>query len=444
MSQNTERREGVYDALKELGPGKTAILGLQHVFAMFGGTVLVPLLCGLSVSVTLFGCGLATIWCFFVTKRKLPTFLGSSFAFIGAFSAVTHGDPARLPYATGGVVFCGLLYVLLALMVHFFGVKKVMKLFPPVVTGPIIMLLGLALAGTAISDASGNWVLAIIALLIVIIMNVFGKGMAKMLPVLIGIFGAFFIGCVVTAINPQLFGLNWIDFSSFSSIFSDGVQVTDIVNVPPFFLPKFDFSACVVFGIAALAAIADHIGAVAAIGATCGKNFIADPGLTRTLLGDGVGTSIAGLFGGPANCTYSENTGVMVLTRVYDPKVTMLAGCFSIALSFLSIFDSFINMIPAAVLGGISLLLYGSITNTGIRMMVEENVDFNKTRNIVIIAVMLISGLGFELSPITLSTGTSSFEIGGLAVAAVFGILANLLLPGNDYEFPVEAIQGDE
>ena len=435
MSQNTEHKEGVYDALKELGPGKTAVLSLQHVFAMFGGSVLGPLLCGLSVSVTLFGCGIATIWCYFVTKRKVPTFLGSSFAFIGAFAAVTHGDPARLPYATGGVVFCGLLYVILALLVHLFGVKKVMKLFPPVVTGPIIMLLGLVLAGTAIGDASSNWVLAVIALFLVIVINVFGKGMAKMLPVLIAIFGTFAIGSIISFVKPDLFGLTWVDFSRFTSVFADGVQVTDIVNVPPFFLPKFELGACVIFSIAALAAIADHIGAVAAIGATCGRNYIADPGLTRTLLGDGVGTTIAGLFGGPANCTYSENTGVMVLTRVYDPKVTMLAGCFAILLSFISIFDSFINMIPGSILGGISILLYGSITNTGIRMMVEEKVDFNKTRNIVIIAVMLVAGLGFDLSPIVISAGTSSFEIGGLAVAAIFGIVANAVLPGNDYEF---------
>ena len=436
--------EGIYDGFKELGTGKMLILGFQHVFAMFGATVLVPLLTGLSVSVTLFCAGIGTIWFYIITKRKIPIFLGSSFAFIGAFNSIANGgDKELLPYATLGVVCAGLIYVVLAILFAIFGAKKVMKLFPPVVTGPVIILIGLILAGTAVNSASANWILAIIAIAIVICVNLFGKGMIKILPILIGILGAYVVGCIVTAIKPDLFGLPWIDWSSLAG--------SKIVDVPPFveYTPlRFLFgaqafdsaiatNAIVTFVVVALAAMVEHIGDICAIGATCGKNFIADPGLTRTLLGDGIGTSIAGLFGGPANTTYSENTGVVALTKVYDPKVMLIAAIMTIILSFVSIFDAFINTIPWSIIGGISMVLYGMISATGVRTIMENKVDYTNMRNILITALILVCGLGFNANP--LQIGRLTF--GGLAVAAVVGIVVNAILPGKDYTFD-ENIQG--
>lgn len=435
--------EGIYDGFKELGTGKMLILGFQHVFAMFGATVLVPLLTGLSVSVTLFCAGIGTIWFYIITKRKIPIFLGSSFAFLGAFASIANGDKELLPYATLGVVCAGLIYVVLAILFAIFGAKKVMKLFPPVVTGPVIILIGLILAATAVSSASANWILAVIAIAIVICVNLFGKGMIKILPILIGILGAYVIGCIVTAIKPDLFGLPWIDWSPLVG--------SKILDVPPFveysplrFLfgaQAFDSAiatnAIVTFVVVALAAMVEHIGDICAIGATCGKNFIADPGLTRTLLGDGIGTSIAGLFGGPANTTYSENTGVVALTKVYDPKVMLIAAVMTIILSFVSIFDAFINTIPWSIIGGISMVLYGMISATGVRTIVENKVDFTNMRNILVAALILVCGLGFNAYPLVI--GRLSF--GGLAVAAVVGIVVNAILPGKDYTFD-ENIQG--
>lgn len=435
--------EGIYDGFKELGTGKMLILGFQHVFAMFGATVLVPLLTGLSVSVTLFCAGIGTIWFYIITKRKIPIFLGSSFAFLGAFASIANGDKELLPYATLGVVCAGLIYVVLAILFAIFGAKKVMKLFPPVVTGPVIILIGLILAATAVSSASANWILAVIAIAIVICVNLFGKGMIKILPILIGILGAYVIGCIVTAIKPDLFGLPWIDWSPLVG--------SKILDVPPFteysplrFLfgaQAFDSAiatnAIVTFVVVALAAMVEHIGDICAIGASCDKNFIADPGLTRTLLGDGIGTSIAGLFGGPANTTYSENTGVVALTKVYDPKVMLIAAVMTIILSFVSIFDAFINTIPWSIIGGISMVLYGMISATGVRTIVENKVDFTNMRNILISALILVCGLGFNAYPLVI--GRLSF--GGLAVAAVVGIVVNAILPGKDYTFD-ENIQG--
>jgi uracil permease len=427
--------EGIYDGFKELGTGKMVVLGLQHVFAMFGATVLVPIICGMSISVTLFCAGIATIWFFFITKRKVPVFLGSSFAFIGAIlgAAGTLG----MPYATGGIVSAGLTYVIFALLFAIFGAKRIMRLFPPVVTGPIIMLIGLSLAYFAFNQASNNWWLAILTIIIVIAVNIWGKGMIKILPVLIGIFGAYIVACIVTAFGPA-----WVDFSGLKVS-----GISDIIAVPPFFLPKFDFSTMLTFIVVAIAALVEHIGDICAIGATCGKNFIADPGLTRTLLGDGIGTSIAGMLGGPANTTYSENTGVVALTRVYDPKVMFIAACFAIIFSFVSIFEAFVNTIPAAIIGGISIVLYGMITATGVRTIVENKVDFKNMRNVLVAALILVTGLGIQTSSAmgsnsaeliwgTVKIGTLNFS--GLATAAIVGIIVNAILPGKDYVFNEE------
>lgn len=436
--------DGIYDGFKELGTGKMMVLSIQHVFAMFGATVLVPLITGLSVSVTLFAAGIATIWFFFITKRKVPVFLGSSFAFLGAFETVANGDPALLPYATGGVVCAGLLYVVLAALFQIFGAKKIMRLFPPVVTGPIIILIGLILAPTAMKSASANWFLAGLAIAIVIVVNLFGKGMVKIVPILISIFATYIIGCIVTFINPNLFGLPWIDFTNLVQPFADGAQFKDFLAIPPFHLPKFEIGAIVSFVVVAIAAIVEHIGDIAAIGATCGKNFIADPGLTRTLLGDGLGTAMAGAIGGPANTTYSENTGVVALTRVYDPKVMFIAACFSILLSFVAIFDSFINTIPWSIIGGISVVLYGMISATGVRTIMENRVDYTNMRNVLISALILVCGIGFNTYPIVIPVGETAIQFGGLASAAIIGIVVNAILPGKDYVFDEGAIEANE
>ena len=430
--------DGIYDGFKQLGTGKMLVLGLQHVFAMFGATVLVPLLTGLSVSVTLLAAGIGTIWFYFITKKKVPIFLGSSFAFLGAFASIANGDIAKLPYATLGVFCAGLVYVVLAILIQIFGTKKVMRLFPPVVTGPIIILIGLILSPSAIANAQNNWILAVIAIAIIIVVNLFAKGMIQLLPILIGVFGSFIIGVIISLISGNaLFGLPWVDFSPLKG--AAIIAIPPIMDYSPlrflFGMQSFDpvvaGEAIVTFVVVALAAMIEHIGDICAIGATCGKNFIADPGLTRTLIGDGIGTSIAGVLGGPANTTYSENTGVVALTKVYDPKVMLIAAIMAIILSFVNIFDAFINTIPASIIGGISIVLYGMISATGIRTVVENQVDFKKMRNILVAALILVCGLGFNSAPLVIGP----ISLGGLAVAAIVGVIVNALLPGKDYEF---------
>ena len=411
---------GIYDARKELGWGKTIIMGLQQCFAMFGATILVPVLTnsyegaegmGLSASVTLFCAGVATLWFHFITKGKVPVFLGSSFAFLGMYSAIIPQYGKE--YATGGVIAAGGLYVILAILIKVFGTKRVMKLFPPVVCGPLIVLIGINLAGSAVANLMTNWLLGIVPIIVIIICNTWGKGMIKIIPVLISLIVSYIIGIVMGAVS------------------FDAVGTAAWVGLPNFHLPKFN-ADCIVAGLAvAVAAMVEHVGDVMAIGATCGKNFIADPGLTRTLLGDGIGTSLAGLLGGPANTTYSENTGVVALTRVFDPFVMRVAAVMAIVLSLSPKFEAVINSIPTAVIGGISFVLYGMIAATGIRTIVENQVDYVNMRNVLVTAIILVCGLGFNTYPIVI--GGVSF--GGLACAAVFGIILNAILPGKDYEF---------
>lgn len=412
----------IYDARKELGWGKSIVLGLQQTFAMFGATVVVPIITngygegiqGLSVSVTLFCAGVATLWCHFITKGKVPVFLGSSFAFLGMYASIIPQYGRE--YATGGIVAAGALYVVLALLIKLFGNKRVMKLFPPVVCGPLIILIGLSLAGSAVNSASENWLLAAIAIILIIVVNIFGKGMIKLVPVLIALLGAYIVALIMGEVNLS------------------GVASAKLFGLPEFFLPKFN-ADCIIGGLAvAVAAMVEHVGDVMAISMTVGKNLIADPGLTRTLLGDGIGTSLAGLLGGPANTTYSENTGVLALTRVFDPFVMRIAACAAIILSLSPKFDAIISSIPNAVIGGISFVLYGMISATGIRTITENQIDYVNSRNVILTAIILISGLGFASSPIVI--GGISF--GGLACAAIIGIVLNAILPGKDYEFKVE------
>jgi uracil permease len=426
---------GVTNGFQELGTGKMMVLGLQHVFAMFGATILVPILTGLSVSATLFCAGIGTLLFHLITKNKVPIFLGSSFAFLAAFSTVAPmlqdatgnavPNMEKLPYALGGVVCAGGVYVVLAILIKLFGIKRVMKLFPPVVTGPIIILIGLILAPTSLNMASNNWGLAVITMAILIICSTWGRGMIKIVPILVAIFGAYIIAAIVTAC-----GVPWINFTPLAE--------TTGVSMPGFMLPKFEVGAIISFVVVALAAMIEHIGDIAAISATCGKNYLANPGLTRTLLGDGLATSLAGFIGGPANTTYSENTGVVALTKVYDPNVMVIAAVMTVILSFVSAFSDLISTIPTAIIGGVSFILYGMISAVGLRNVTEHHVDFSKSRNVLVAALIFVCGLGFNATPLTFQIGSVTLSFGGLAVASVVGIVVNAILPGKDYEFKAE------
>lgn len=417
--------EGIYDA-RELGIPKMLVLGVQHTFAMFGATVLVPLLTGLSVSTTLLCAGLGTLLFHFVTKGKVPAFLGSSFAFLGGFALVagTPGtesfNPDMLPYACGGVVFSGLLYLLMSGLFAAFGPEKVMRFFPPVVTGPIIISIGLILAPSAISNCSTNWLLAVVALATVIICNIWGKGMVKILPILLGILVSYAVALVTGAVN----------FEAFATADWFGLPVRAAG------MAKFDISAILTIMPIALATMMEHIGDIAAISATTGKNFIRDPGLHRTLLGDGLATSMAGFLGGPANTTYGENTGVLALTKIYDPRVMRIAAVFAMLLSFCPKVEAVINTVPAAIIGGVSFILYGMISAIGVRNVVENQVDFSNTRNLIIAAVILVSALGFNgIGGLAFNIAGVTISLSGLAIAAILGIALNAILPGNDYSF---------
>ena len=429
--------EAIYDA-RQLGTPRMLILGLQHMFAMFGATVLVPILVQryglpLSIQTTLLFAGLGTLLFHVCTKFKVPAFLGSSFAYLGGFSTVAtmpayEGlDPeTKLAYALGGIVIAGLLYLVLALLFKLLGAKKVMRYFPPIVTGPMIIMIGLNLSGSAINNASTCWWLALVAMAIIVVANIWGKGMVKIIPILLGVVGSY----IVAVIAGQ------VDFS--------GVSEASFLGFQQFVIAKFDVSAILVMAPIAIAAMMEHIGDISAISSTTGKNFIEDPGLHRTLVGDGLATAFAGFFGGPANTTYGENTGVLALSKVYDPRVVRLAAIYAIILSFSPKFDALVNSIPAAIVGGVSFILYGMISAVGVRNIVENQVDLTKSRNLIIAAVMFVSGLGFSsVGGITFTVGGAAVTLSGLAIAALCGVILNAILPGNDYEFGV-SVTGDK
>ena len=429
--------EAIYDA-RQLGTPRMLVLGLQHMFAMFGATVLVPILVQgyglpLSIQTTLLFAGLGTLLFHVCTKFKVPAFLGSSFAYLGGFSTVAtmpayEGlDPeTKLAYALGGIVIAGLLYLVLALLFKLLGAKKVMRYFPPIVTGPMIIMIGLNLSGSAINNASTCWWLALVAMAIIVVANIWGKGMVKIIPILLGVVGSY----IVAVIAGQ------VDFS--------GVSEASFLGLQQFVIAKFDVSAILVMAPIAIAAMMEHIGDISAISSTTGKNFIEDPGLHRTLVGDGLATAFAGFFGGPANTTYGENTGVLALSKVYDPRVVRLAAIYAIILSFSPKFDALVNSIPAAIVGGVSFILYGMISAVGVRNIVENQVDLTKSRNLIIAAVIFVSGLGFSsVGGITFTVGGAAVTLSGLAIAALCGVILNAILPGNDYEFGV-SVEGDK
>ena len=438
-------KDGIYDA-RQLGTSKMVVLGFQHMFAMFGATVTVPLLTGLDISTTLLFAGLGTLLFHCLTKFKVPAFLGSSFAFLGGYAAVApmaaDGSPNKemLPYACLGVACAGLLYLVVAALVKIVGVNKVMKLFPPVVTGPIIIAIGLSLAPSAVNNCSSNWWLAVVALALVIIFNIFGKGMVKIVPILLGIIGSYLVAVLVGNVGGvESFAIDftgvkeaaWIGFpvewssTVFGGVHDGSKAVSAIIALMPI----------------AIATMMEHIGDISAISATCGKNYISDPGLHRTLLGDGLATSIASLFGAPANTTYGENTGVLALSKVYDPRVVRIAAYFAILFSFCPKFAAVIESIPGAVVGGISFVLYGMISAIGIRNVVEAKVDFSKARNTIIAAVILVVALGLT-SGITFNVGNASITLTSLAVASIAGIVLNLIFPEKDFD-PEKAFQAD-
>ena len=444
--------EPIRDARK-LGTPKMLVLGLQHMFAMFGATILVPILVQqyglpLDIQTTLFFAGIGTLFFHVCTKFRVPAFLGSSYAYLGGFSTMANLNTGiyadmspqdKLAYTCGGIVVAGLLYLALALVIRLVGVKKVMRFLPPVVTGPIIVCIGLTLAPSAVSNASTCWPLALIALATIIIFNIWGKGMFKIIPILMGVVVSYIAAlimnaCGVTVLNAAGEAIPLIDFTA--------VREASILGLPPFQMAKFDLTAILVMAPIALATMMEHIGDMSAISATVGQNFIQEPGLHRTLVGDGIATSLAGMFGGPANTTYGENTGVLVLSKVHDPRVIRLAAVYAIVLSFIPKMADIIGSMPSAIVGGVSFILYGMISAIGVRNIVENNVDLTKSRNLIIAAVILVCGLGFS-SGITFTVAGTSITLTGLAIAALAGILLNAILPGNDYEFGVNP-EGDQ
>ena len=436
--------EPIYDARK-LGVPKMLVLGLQHMFAMFGATVLVPILVSgyglpLSIQTTLLFAGLGTLLFHLCTKFKVPAFLGSSFAFLGGFEAVARLDAGKfasmtgeekLPYAMGGVVVAGLLYLVLALLFKLVGAKKVMRFFPPIVTGPMIILIGLNLSGSAVANASTCWWLALVAMAIIVVANIWGKGMIKIIPILLGVVGAYIVALIANAFGATAVDAagNVVPLISFSNVSS-----ASLVGLQKFVIAKFDITSILVMAPIAIASMMEHIGDISAISATCQRNYIADPGLHRTLLGDGLATALAGMFGGPANTTYGENTGVLALSRVYDPKVIRLAAVYAVILSFSPKFDALVNSIPTAIIGGVSFILYGMISAVGVRNVVENKVDLTKSRNLIIAAVIFVCGLGFS-GGVSFQVGNATVTLTSLAIAALAGVLLNAILPGNDYEF---------
>lgn len=436
-----ETPPAVYDATT-LGKPRMFVLGIQHMFAMFGATILVPVLTGLSVSDTLLFAGLGTLLFHILAKGKVPAFLGSSFAFIAGYAAIApNGEAELLPYACLGVACAGLLYLMLSALFRAFGPARVMRFFPPVVTGPIVICIGLILASSAIANCSTNWIVAIIAIATIVVCNIWGRGMVKIIPILIGVVVSYaaaaamgevdFSGVAEAAWIGLPFSWDNTVFSLFGPGFDAGLAITAIITIMPL----------------AFATMIEHIGDISAISSTCERNFIANPGLHRTLLGDGLATILASLFGAPANTTYGENTGVLALTRVFDPRVVRIAACCAIVLSFSPKFAAVIGAMPSCVIGGVSLVLYGMISAVGVRNLVENHVDFQKSRNVLVAAIVLVLSIGIAYSAagaITFEVSGIVISLSGLAIGSLAGIILNAILPGKDYEFDESDIAEEE
>ena len=440
--------EGIYDA-RPLGKGRMFLLGFQHMFAMFGATVLVPILTGLDVSTTLLFAGLGTLLFHLITGGKVPAFLGSSFAFLGGYAAVApmlgefqdQPNLEMLPYACFGVLCAGLMYVILAALFKAFGASKVMRFFPPIVTGPIIIAIGLNLSSSAINNCSKNWWVAIVAIAIIVACNIWGKGMVKIIPILLGVIGSYVLAVIVDPavrenVVKNVSEAKWVALpihmertviGLFMRDNLDGhLLLTSVVTIVPL----------------SLATMVEHIGDVSAISSTCERNYIENPGLHRTLMGDGLATSLAALFGAPANTTYGENTGVLALSKIYDPRVIRIAAVLAMLFSFSPKFAAIISSMPGGTIGGVSLVLYGMISAVGVRNVVENKVDFTKSRNVLVAALILVLSIGISYS----SAGAlrlGPISLSGLAVGSIVGIALNAIMPGKDYVFGQDK-QGDE
>ena len=439
---------GIYDA-RQLGTGRMLLLGFQHMFAMFGATILVPILTGLDVSNTLLFAGLGTLLFHLITGGKIPAFLGSSFAFLGGYATIApmlgeqQNQPnlEMLPYACFGVACAGLVYVILAALFKAFGAKKVMRFFPPIVTGPIIIAIGLNLSSSAINNCTGNWWIAIAAILIIVAANIWGKGMIKIIPILLGVIGSYVLAVIFDANTRATLVANVSEAKWFAlpikmeqtvfGLFASG-------NADPHKL----LTAVITIVPLSLATMVEHIGDMSAISSTCNRNYIEDPGLHRTLMGDGLATTLAALFGAPANTTYGENTGVLALSRIYDPRVIRIAAVLAMLFSFSPKFAAVISSMPGGTIGGVSLVLYGMISAVGVRNVVENKVDFTKSRNVLVAALILVLSIGISYSKAgALQLGAISLS--GLAVGSIVGIVLNAVMPSKDYVYG-EDKQGDE
>jgi uracil permease len=433
-NMNKKNQDAIYDA-RELGEGKVLVLGLQHMFAMFGATVLVPLITGLDVSTTLLFAGLGTLLFHFVTKRKVPAFLGSSFAFLGGYAAIAplgadgSSNIEMIPYACFGVACAGLLYLLMAALIKIYSAEKIMKFFPPIVTGPIIISIGLTLSKSAIDNCSTNWLVAVAAIAAVIFCNIYGKGMIRIIPILIGVIVSYALGIA----------MGEVDFTAVAQAPWFGFPIRPEMTVLALFGENFDVSKLIASVMTimpiAIATIVEHVGDISAISSTTGINYISSPGIHRTMIGDGLATILASLFGAPANTTYGENTGVLNLSKVYDPYVVRLAAVYAIVFSFCPKVAALIQAMPTATVGGISLILYGMISAVGVRNVVENQIDFTKSRNVIIAALILVLSIGVNYSAagaILFQVGSITISISGIAAGALAGILMNAVLPDKE------------
>jgi uracil permease len=386
-------------------PAKRIIIGIQFLFVAFGATVLVPLLVGIDPSVALFTAGIGTLIFHLITKGKVPVFLGSSFAFIAPIVAATklYGFPGTL----SGLIAVGLVYGIVSAIIKVWGLRVIEKIFPSIVVGPVIMIIGLSLAPVAVDMAKSNWIISTVSLLTAVVIVVYSRGMLKLIPIFIGIVVGYLISIV----------LGEVDFAS--------IHEAAWFALPEFVRPELNWSAILYMVPVAFAPIIEHVGDMYAIGGVANKKFVKDPGLHRTLLGDGIATAFAGFFGGPPNTTYSEVTGAIALTKVTDPRVLRIAAITALVFSLIGKVSAFLKTIPPAVLGGIMLLLFGMIASIGIKTLIDAKTDFTKTRNQVIISIVLTVGIGGA----QISYGT--FSLAGIGLASLVGVVLNLILPNT-------------
>ena len=421
------KQESTVDLLLDVdqrpSAGKGILLSFQHVFAMFGATILVPLILGMPVSVALFASGVGTLIYMIATGFRVPVYLGSSFAFITAMSLAMKELGGDVSAAQTGVILTGFIYVLVAASVRFAGTKWIDKLLPPIIIGPMIIVIGLGLAGSAVTNAGlvadGNWknaLVAVVTFLIAAFINTKGKGFLRIIPFLFAIIGGYLFALALGLVDfTPVLQANWIEIPGFYLPFNTGGAFK---QYDLYFGPE----TIAILPIA-IVTISEHIGDHTVLSQICGRQFLKVPGLHRTLLGDGIATSVSAFLGGPANTTYGENTGVIGMTRIASVSVIRNAAFIAIALSFLGKFTALISTIPNAVLGGMSILLYGVIASNGLKVLIKERVDFGQMRNLIIASAMLVLGLGgaiLKLGPVTLS---------GTALSAMTGIILNLILP---------------